>query len=114
MKDTLIQYTRGDTPRSEIGMGLCRIDDRTLLVVTDYYLNLLSVEKLKKPNCNEVIKILLKMYAIQGITQEIITDNGPQFRSSFKDVMKQLEITHIPPVHITLKKMERQKMPLKQ
>ena len=34
--------------RVKIRMDLCQIEDRTLLVVTDYYSNFLSVEKLKK------------------------------------------------------------------
>ena len=65
-RETIIQHKRGDTPWSKIGMDLCQIDDRTLLVVTDYYSNFLSVEKLEKTNCNEVIRILLKMFAIHS------------------------------------------------
>ena len=76
-RETFIQHKRGDTPWSKIGMDLYQIYDRTLLVVTDYYSNFISVEKLEITNCNEVIRILLKMFAIHGIQQEIVTDNGP-------------------------------------
>ena len=78
-------------------MDFYQIGDSTLLVVTDYYSNFLSVEKLKveQINCNEVIQILLNMFAIHGIPQEIITYKGLQFRSGFKEFMKQLYIIHI-------------------
>ena len=35
------------------------------------------------------------MFAIHGIPQEIVTDNGPQFRNEFRNFTQQLDIKHI-------------------
>ena len=82
--ETLQQHDRAKSPWAKIGMDLCQIGDRTSLVVTDYYSNFLSVEKVDNTNCKGIIKILLKMFAIHGIPQEIVSDNGLQFRSELK------------------------------
>ena len=34
------------------------------------------------------------MFAIHGIHQEIVSDNGPQFRSEFKEFTRNLDIRH--------------------
>ena len=49
-RETLHQHDRANSLWAKIGMYLCQIEDRTLLVVTDYYLNFVSVEKLEKIN----------------------------------------------------------------
>ena len=36
------------------------------------------------------------MFANHGIPQEIVTDNGPQFRNEFKNYTQQLDVRHIP------------------
>ena len=69
------------TPWSKIGIDLYQLDNRILIIVIDYYSNfLLSITTSK-----EVIKTLLKMFAIHCILQEIVTDNGPQFRNEFRN-----------------------------
>ena len=62
--------------------------------MTYYYSNFLSVEKVDNTNSKGIIKILLKMFAIHGIPQEIVSDNGPQFRSEFKEFTRNLDIRH--------------------
>ena len=92
--ETLQQHDREKSPWAKIGMDLCQIGDRTLLVLTYYYSNFLSVEKVDNTNIKGIIKILLKMFAIHGIPQEIVSDNGPQFRSEFKECTRNLDIRH--------------------
>ena len=94
-KEPLLQHARGETPWSKIGIELCQLDNRILIIVIDYYSNFLSVEKLSITTSNEVIKTLLKMFAIHGIQQEIVTDNGLQFRNVFRNFTQQLDIKHI-------------------
>ena len=35
------------------------------------------------------------MFTIHAISQEIVTDNGPQFRNEFKKYTQQLDVRHI-------------------
>ena len=92
--ETLQQHDRVKSPWEKIGMDLFLTGYRTLLVVTYYYSNFLSVEKVENTKCKGIIKILLKMFAIHGIPQEIVSDNGSQFRSEFKEFTRNLDIRH--------------------
>ena len=65
------------------------------MVVIDYYSNFLSVVKINNTTSNDIIKTLLNMFAIHGIPQEIVTDNGSQFRNEFKKFTQQLDVRHI-------------------
>ena len=65
-------------------MDLCQYEHRMLLVITDYYTNLIQVEKLSLTNTLYIKNILMRLFAVLGIPEEIITDNGPQFREGLR------------------------------
>ena len=53
-KKPLLQHARGETPWSKIGIDLCQLDNRILIIVIDYYSNFLSVEKLSITTSKEL------------------------------------------------------------
>ena len=80
-KEPLIQHDVSDRPWSKIGVDICEMRGRSLLVVCDYYSNYIEVENLSKTNTGAVTKALKIMYARFGVPDTVITDNGPQFAS---------------------------------
>jgi len=80
-KEPLMQHDITDRPWSKIGVDICELRGRTLLVVCDYYSNYIEVENLSKTNTAAVTKALKILYARYGVPDTVITDNGPQFAS---------------------------------
>ena len=78
-----------------MSIDLCQLDNRNLMVVIDYYSNYPISRKLNITTSNEVIKTLFKIFSIHGIPQEIVMDNGPQFRNEFGNCTQQLDIKHV-------------------
>ena len=97
----MIQHEIGETPWEKLGIDLCEIDGRQLLVVTDYYSSYISVARLKKTSTTETNQQLMNLFAIHGIPQKIVSDNGPQFRSEYEKFAKELdiEIIHSSPLY---------------
>ena len=58
----MIQHKIGETPWEKLGIDLCEIDGRQLLVVTDYYSSYISVARLKKTSTTETNKYLSPIY----------------------------------------------------
>ena len=73
-------------------MDLCYLNDRTLLVVTDYYSNYLTVRRIANQYTHNVTNELLDIFATHGLPQTIICDNGPQFRDTFYNFAKEYDI----------------------
>ena len=61
---------------------LCEGDNRTLLVISDYYSNFIEVACLKTVTSHNVIKEMKAVFARYGIPDILVTDNGPQFASA--------------------------------
>ena len=56
------------------------LDQKSFLVVVDYYSRLTTVHKLTGGTPSEaVIKELNKLFCMLGIPNTIVSDNGPQF-----------------------------------
>ena len=91
----LKQHDIGESPWMKIGVDLCDLNGRQLLVVTDYYSSYISVERLTNTTTSETNLQLLNIFAIHGIPQNIVSDNGPQFRTEFKNFAENLDIETI-------------------
>ena len=67
------------------------------LVVIDYYSEFIEVEALKEDTKSETVIVrLTKMFAVHGIPDKLVTDNGPQFIShKFKQFATNLHFTHV-------------------
>ena len=90
----MIPHDRGSHPWSKIGMDLCQYEHRMLLEITDYYTHLIQVEKLSLINTLYINHIIMRLFAVLGIPEEIVTDNGQQFRDEFNNLCRKFDIKH--------------------
>ena len=92
IKDPLMSHDTGTTPWSKIGVDICYFDNRTLLVTSDYYSNYITVRRLRNQGTDDVINELLGIFSTHGLPENIVCDNGPQFREKFLKFTKDHDI----------------------
>ena len=68
-------------PLSKVAADLRELDNRTLLVISDYYSNFTEVARLNTVTSRNVIKEMKAVFAKYGMPDVLVTDNGPQFAS---------------------------------
>ena len=81
-KEPLLQHEAVARPWSKVAADLCELDNRTLLVISDYYSNYIEVSRLNATTSHNVIKEMKAVFARYGIPDVLVTDNGPQFASA--------------------------------
>ena len=81
-KEPLVQHEFAARPWAKVGVDLCDHDGRILLIVTDYYSNFIEVEHLNRATTGTVSKALRVMFARYGVSDVLMSDNGPQFAAS--------------------------------
>ena len=69
-------------PWAKVAADLCEFDSRVLLVVCDYYSNLIEVVRLSSITSRAIIKELKAIFARFGVPDSLVTDNCPQFSSA--------------------------------
>ena len=84
-------------PWRVVAADLLQCVDSKFLVVVDYYSDFIEIEELKNNTLSTtVIESLAKMFAVHGIPEKLLTDNGPQFISQqFKDFVRQWNFVHV-------------------
>ena len=88
-KESLMQHQLAEGPWRKIGVDLCELPGRTLLVVVDYFSNYVEVERINTTTTSGVTKALRPLFARYGVPEMVFTDNGPQFDSvEFKEFAK--------------------------
>ena len=92
IKDPLMSHDTGTTPWSKIGVDICYFDNRTILVTSDYYSNYITVRRLRNQGTDDVINELLGIFSTHGLPENIVCDNGPQFREKFLKFTKDHDI----------------------
>ena len=80
-KEPLLQHEVVARPWSKVAADLCQLDNRTLLVISDYYSNYIEVSRLNAATSCSVIKEMKAVFARYGIPDVLVTDNDPQFAS---------------------------------
>ena len=81
-KEPLLQHETPDRPWAKVAADLCDFHGRMLLVVVDYFSNYIQVKRLVRTTSGAVVHALCEMFALFGIPDHIVTDNGPQFASA--------------------------------
>ena len=95
-KEPLRQHEVITRPWAKLGVDLCELHGRTLIVVCDYFSNYLEVESLKTVTSRAVIRQLTAMFARHGIPDVVVSDNGPQFASAeFASFAKRWRFEHV-------------------
>ena len=80
-RELILQHDIIEHPWAKIGVDLCELNGRTLLVVCDYYSNFIEIDNINKATSQTVSKALKGMFSRYGIPDIVISDNGPQFSS---------------------------------
>ena len=80
-RELILQHDIIERPWAKIGVDLCELNGRTLLVVCDYYSNFIEIDNINKATSQTVSKALKGMFSRYGIPDIVISDNGSQFSS---------------------------------
>ncbi|XP_065176300.1 uncharacterized protein K02A2.6-like [Sycon ciliatum] len=79
-------------PWERVGVDLCHYNGHDYLVVVDYFSRYIHASPVRSTTSQSIIKELLKLFAIHGVPEVLVSDNGPQFASAefsaFATVMK--------------------------
>ena len=95
-REPLIAHDFALRPWSKVGIDLCQIDSRILLVVVDYYSNFIEIVKLNSTVASAVIRSIIEIFARFGIPDVVVTDNGPQFHGAeFAAFAKSWNFEHV-------------------
>ena len=81
-REPLQSHDVGTRPWAKVAVDLAEIDGRHILVTSDYFSNFVEVTRLNSTTSAAVSKALKEILARFGITDELVSDNGPQFSSS--------------------------------
>ena len=83
-------------PWEKLGMDLFELDKHTYLIVVDYFSRWPEIRKLDGLTANHVIMAVKGIFAVHGIPDTVVSDNGPQFSAyQFKEFSDQYQFTHI-------------------
>ena len=95
-KEPLLQHEVIDRPWAKVGIDLCELNGRILLVVCDYHSNFIEVEKINQANTAGVSKALKVLFSRYGVPEVIVSDNGPQFSLvEFRMFATKWHFTHV-------------------
>ena len=95
-KEPIIQHEFVARPWSKVGADLCQMDNRTLLVMVDYYSNYIEVARMTTTTSRAIIKEMKSVFSRHGIPDILVTDNGPQFASAeFATFAATWDFTHV-------------------
>ncbi|XP_046862058.1 uncharacterized protein K02A2.6-like [Xenia sp. Carnegie-2017] len=80
-KEPLQSHTVPHRPWSKVGADLFELNGRSYLLMVDYYSGFFEIDYLLNTTTKTVITKMKSQIARYGIFEDLITDNGPQFRS---------------------------------
>ena len=92
--DVVKPFPEATEPMHSVSLDLFSHAGQDHLVMVDRFSNFLWVQKLKSTSTAAVINTLRGWFQDFGLPFEVISDNGPQFRSDFSDFCRTLNIHH--------------------
>ncbi|XP_062509151.1 uncharacterized protein K02A2.6-like [Corticium candelabrum] len=96
LKETLLYHEITKLPWAKVGIDLMSFHERNYLIVVDYFSSFIEVDPLIDTTSKTVISKLKAQFARHGISQTVVTDNGPQFvASEFLQFAEKWEFDHI-------------------
>ena len=82
-REPVIQHEVPSRPWQVLGTDLFHFNGENHLIVADYYSKFFVVRKVPTPcTSTAVVNLLAELFAEHGIPKKVVSDNGPQFRSS--------------------------------
>ena len=80
-KEPMIVNKCPDYPWQKVAADLVQLKTATYLTVVDYFSRYVDVAKLGTTTSNQVIQTLKGIFSRHGISEVVVSDNGPQFSS---------------------------------
>ena len=81
-KETLVSHAIPNRPRVKVARDLFEYKQKSYLVTVDYFSNFFEIDRLYDTTTKAVILKVEKHMARYGIPDELVSDQGPQFRSN--------------------------------
>ena len=78
-KETLKSHDTPVRPWQYVAADLFELEGKCYLVTTDYFSEFFELDHLRSTSSVSVIRKLKAHFARQGIPEQLVTDNGPQF-----------------------------------
>ena len=95
-KEPLRPHTVPQRPWSKVGADLFELDGRNYLLLVDYYSGFFELDYLSNTSSKSVISKIKSQIARYGIFEDLISDNGPQFKSrEFEEFALKYGFRHI-------------------
>ena len=95
-REPLLAHDKGDAPYEKVGCDLFYFQNKTYLIVTDYYSHYPEIALLSSESSSQVIVKMKSIFARWGIPGTVMSDNGPQFASlEFRQFAQMWEFNHI-------------------
>ena len=91
------------SPWERVHADFAEIGGQSYLIMVDAYSKWIEVQEMgSNTTASKTIEVMRRIFSYHGLPQRLVTDSGPQFRSSeFQDFMKVNGIKHqlTPPYH---------------
>ena len=88
-KEPLMTTPIPDRPWQKVSSDLFELEGRKYLVIMDYYSRFIEILSLLETTSRVVILKLKSVFPRWGIPEELVSDNGPQYRSGKFDEFKE-------------------------
>ena len=97
-KEPLVSHDEPLWPWEKIGVDIFELNGKEYLTTVDYYSNFWEIDKLPTDaKATTVIAKLKDHFTLYGIPDQVVTDNGPQFKSQeFANFAAAYEFEHTP------------------
>jgi transposase InsO family protein len=95
-KETLCRHEVPNRPWQRVGIDLLELERKHYLVTADYFSDFFELHHLKNISSLHVNRKIKSHFARHGITEQVITDNGPQFVAhDFQIFTKEWDFEHV-------------------
>lgn len=95
-REPLIQSQVPDRPWQKVGMDLFEWENKTYLLITDYFSRYIEVAELKVTSSEATVHGVKDVFAHHGYPETVVSDNRPQFSSeTFNTFAKESCFAHV-------------------
>ncbi|XP_030828454.1 uncharacterized protein K02A2.6-like [Strongylocentrotus purpuratus] len=95
VREPLMSSSFPSRPWERLGMDLFELKGKSFLIVVDYYSRWIEVKQLQGQSTMAVISSLKEIFAVHGIPDLVVSDNGPQFANeNFRKLAEEYGFVH--------------------